>query len=71
MKSIDWDEKIKRWQISSNRNDDIKARFVIMALGTASRAKLPGIPGIEELRATAFTPAGGTTTTLAAMRMAE
>ncbi len=54
VKSIDWDEKIKRWHISTNRNDDINARFVIMALGTASRAKLPGIPGIEEFEGHSF-----------------
>jgi cyclohexanone monooxygenase len=54
VKSIDWDENIKRWHISTNRDDDIKARFVIMALGTASRAKLPGIPGIEEFEGHSF-----------------
>jgi len=54
VKSVDWDETIKRWHISTNRNDDIKARFVIMALGTASRAKLPGIPGIEEFEGHSF-----------------
>src|SRR4051794_31504584 len=37
-----WDEALKRWRILTNRGDDMKARFVIMALGTASRAKLPG-----------------------------
>src|ERR1700678_3265301 len=42
-----WDEALKRWHIRTNRGDDIKARFVIMALGTASRAKLSGIPGLE------------------------
>ncbi len=48
VRSVDWDDEIKRWHISTNRDDDIKARFVVMALGTATRAKLPGIPGIEE-----------------------
>jgi cyclohexanone monooxygenase len=52
--SIDWDESIKRWHIHTNRDDDIKARFVIMALGTASRAKLPGIPGIDEFEGHSF-----------------
>ena len=42
VRSIDWDEDSKRWHISTNRDDDIKARFVVMALGTATRAKLPG-----------------------------
>jgi cyclohexanone monooxygenase len=54
VKSIDWDAKIKRWRVSTNRNDDIKARFVIMALGTASRAKLPGLPGIEAFEGHSF-----------------
>jgi len=49
-----WDEGLKRWRIQTNRGDDMKARFVIMALGTASRAKLPGIPGIEEFEGHAF-----------------
>jgi cyclohexanone monooxygenase len=49
-----WDEGLKRWHILTNRGDDMKARFVIMALGTASRAKLPGIPGIEDFEGHTF-----------------
>ncbi|MBP7704273.1 MAG: NAD(P)/FAD-dependent oxidoreductase [Caulobacter sp.] len=49
-----WDEGLKRWRIATNRGDDIKARFVIMALGTASRAKLPGIPGLEDFKGHSF-----------------
>lgn len=51
---LSWDEGLKRWRIQTNRGDDMKARFVIMALGTASRAKLPGIPGIEEFEGHSF-----------------
>jgi cyclohexanone monooxygenase len=54
VRSIDWDDEIKRWHISTNRDDDIKARFVVMALGTATRAKLPGIPGIDEFEGHSF-----------------
>src|SRR5690348_9011512 len=46
--SIDWDEKAKRWIVSSNHGDRMRAKFIVMALGTATRPKLPGIPGIEE-----------------------
>ncbi len=49
-----WDEALKRWRISTNRNDDIRARFVVMALGPASRPKLPGIPGIETFEGHSF-----------------
>ena len=51
---LSWDEGLKRWRIRTNRGDDMKARFVIMALGTASRAKLPGIPGIETFEGHTF-----------------
>jgi cyclohexanone monooxygenase len=54
VKELRWDEDLKRWHILTNRGDDMKARFVIMALGTASRAKLPGIPGIEQYEGHSF-----------------
>ncbi|MCC6919180.1 MAG: NAD(P)/FAD-dependent oxidoreductase [Alphaproteobacteria bacterium] len=54
VKSVDWDETTKRWIISTNQNDAIKARFVVMALGTATRPKLPGLPGIEEFEGHSF-----------------
>ena len=54
VKELRWDEALKRWRIATDRGDDIRARFVIMALGTASRAKLPGIPGIESFTGHSF-----------------
>ncbi|HEY2884635.1 MAG TPA: NAD(P)/FAD-dependent oxidoreductase [Rhizomicrobium sp.] len=52
--SIDWDEKAKRWIVSSNHGDRMRAKFIVMALGTATRPKLPGIPGIEEFKGQTF-----------------
>jgi cyclohexanone monooxygenase len=52
--SVDWDKESKRWIISTNRNDRMKARFVIMALGPASRPKLPGVMGIEDFKGHTF-----------------
>jgi len=49
-----WNEETQRWLIHTNRNDEMKARFVVMALGTASRAKLPGIPGVEDFAGHTF-----------------
>ena len=51
---LGWDEGIKRWRVRTNRGDNIRARFVIMALGPASRAKLPGIAGIEDFEGHSF-----------------
>jgi cyclohexanone monooxygenase len=54
VRSIDWDERLQRWHITTDRGDDMKARFVVMALGTATRAKLPGIPGIDDFEGHSF-----------------
>jgi cation diffusion facilitator CzcD-associated flavoprotein CzcO len=49
-----WDERIKRWRIGTNRGDEIRARFVIMANGLLNMPKLPGIPGIEDFKGRMF-----------------
>src|SRR4051794_14356755 len=54
VRSLDWDDELGRWHISTDRGDDVKARFVIMAMGTTTRAKLPGIPGIESFEGHSF-----------------
>jgi cyclohexanone monooxygenase len=45
--SIEWDDAIARWHLRTDRGDDVRARFVVSALGPMSRPKLPGIPGLE------------------------
>jgi cyclohexanone monooxygenase len=54
VKALDWDDAEKRWIVSTSRDDRIRARFVVMALGPASRPKLPGIPGIETFEGHSF-----------------
>ncbi len=44
---VRWSEADNYWQVSTQRNDSIRAKFVIQATGPANRPKLPGIPGIE------------------------
>ena len=61
-----WDERIKRWRISTNRGDDIRARFVIMALGPPAAPSCPASPASRNSRATASTPTAGTMATPAA-----
>ncbi|MCK0172727.1 NAD(P)/FAD-dependent oxidoreductase [Mycolicibacterium sp. F2034L] len=50
VRELRWDDPSQRWQISTDRGDDIRARFVVMAQGSYNRPKLPGIPGIKEYR---------------------
>ena len=49
-----WDDDLQRWRVATNRGDDLRPRFVIMAMGTTTRPKLPGIPGIEEFQGHSF-----------------
>ena len=51
---VKWLEEEALWQISTQRNDRIRAQFVIQATGPANRPKLPGIPGIETFRGHCF-----------------
>jgi len=51
---VKWLESEQRWRVSTNRNDDIRARFVIQATGPANRPKLPGIPGITDFKGHTF-----------------
>jgi cation diffusion facilitator CzcD-associated flavoprotein CzcO len=49
-----WDENIKRWHVGTNRGDDIRARFVILACGVLNMPKLPRIPGIDQFKGKIF-----------------
>jgi len=54
VRALRWDDTIERWRISTNRGDDIRARFVVMACGPLNRPKLPGVRGIKEFKGTWF-----------------
>jgi cation diffusion facilitator CzcD-associated flavoprotein CzcO len=54
VKSLRWDEGSKRWRVETNRGDDIRARFVIMACGVLNMPKLPRIPGIDQFKGKIF-----------------
>ena len=54
VRSLEWDESLRRWRIGTNRGDDIRARFVVMCQGPFNRPKLPKIPGITDFRGHTF-----------------
>lgn len=54
VRALHWDGELRRWRISTNRDDDLRARFVVMASGPFHRPKLPGIPGITEFAGHSF-----------------
>ncbi|MEH6542429.1 MAG: NAD(P)/FAD-dependent oxidoreductase [Porticoccaceae bacterium] len=51
---IRWDESSARWIIATNRDDRMKARFLVMSNGPLNRPKLPGIPGIANFKGHTF-----------------
>ena len=49
-----WNEARQRWIVTTDRGDEIAARFVISCTGLLSSPKLPGIPGIETFAGKSF-----------------
>ncbi|MBV1917181.1 MAG: NAD(P)/FAD-dependent oxidoreductase [Sphingomonadaceae bacterium] len=49
-----WDEEEKRWNVTTDRGDRLKARFIVVAGGILHKAKLPGVPGIEKFQGASF-----------------
>ena len=54
IRDLRWLEDEKRWLVRTNRDDAMKARFVVMSNGPLNRPKLPGIPGIESFKGHSF-----------------
>lgn len=52
--SVRWNEEESRWIVATDRSDNIKARFIILATGRLHRLKLPGVPGIEKFEGHTF-----------------
>ena len=42
-----WSEDIKRWRVRTDAGEIVEARFLILATGSLSAAKVPDIPGVD------------------------
>jgi cyclohexanone monooxygenase len=49
-----WAEGDRRWTVLTDRQDEIRARYVISATGSLSKVRLPGIPGLSDFKGRAF-----------------
>ena len=49
-----WDEQSSRWVIRTDRGDEVRAKYLIMAPGILNLMKLPAIPGMDEFEGAAF-----------------
>ncbi|HEY6871063.1 MAG TPA: NAD(P)/FAD-dependent oxidoreductase, partial [Novosphingobium sp.] len=49
-----WNDSVKKWEITTDRGDNFKAKYVVMATGPLNKPKLPGIPGINSYKGHTF-----------------
>lgn len=49
-----WDDAAGQWRVRTDRGDDIRARYVVVALGSFSALKMPAIPGISSFEGKIF-----------------
>jgi cyclohexanone monooxygenase len=54
IRSLRWDAETRRWRIATNRGDEFRARFVVMAGGPLNRPKLPVIAGMKAFQGHTF-----------------
>ena len=52
--STEWNEDARRWLVTTNRQDCLKARFVVHSNGPLNRPKLPAIKGISSYKGHTF-----------------
>lgn len=51
---IVWDDASARWQVTTDRGDLLRARFVAVAQGPLAKVKLPRLPGIRDFEGRIF-----------------
>jgi cation diffusion facilitator CzcD-associated flavoprotein CzcO len=49
-----WDDATSRWVIRTDRGDEVRAKYLILAVGILNLMKLPAIPGMDEFEGGAF-----------------
>ena len=52
--ALQWDESIKRWRVATDRGDDLRAQFVIMAMGPINTPKVPRVAGLQDFQGKTF-----------------
>jgi cation diffusion facilitator CzcD-associated flavoprotein CzcO len=49
-----WDDETSRWIVRTDRGDEIRAKYLVMAVGILNLMKLPDIPGMESFKGRSF-----------------
>jgi cation diffusion facilitator CzcD-associated flavoprotein CzcO len=50
----EWHDQQARWQVNTDRGDQISARWYVLAVGILNLMKLPSIPGMEDFGGRSF-----------------
>ena len=50
----EWDEGAARWRVRTDRGDELRCRYYVLAVGILNLMKLPAIPGMEDFRGKSF-----------------
>jgi len=50
----EWDEATARWRVSTDRGDELRARWYVLAVGILNLLKLPAIEGMEDFAGPSF-----------------
>ena len=50
----EWDDSSSRWRIHTDRGDEIRCRWYVLAVGILNLLKLPAIPGMEDFAGRSF-----------------
>ncbi len=51
---VRWNADEALWVVSTNRGDEMKARYICLGTGPANRPRMPGIPGVETFKGHSF-----------------
>lgn len=51
---IAWHEASSRWHVSTDRGDELRARFITLNQGPLAKIKLPGVKGIQDFKGKIF-----------------
>ncbi|MGW1027933.1 flavin-containing monooxygenase [Streptomyces sp. NPDC002577] len=49
-----WDEETERWIVTTDRGDEMRAKFVCLGSGTLDNPSIPDVPGLDEYQGHVF-----------------
>ena len=54
VEKTEWDEEARRWRLHTDHDDELSAKYVVMAVGILNLMKVPAIPGMDSFEGASF-----------------